>query len=669
MIRLTKLILNYQEVDLPIFCMFGENIFHQHTMKNHLITILSLALVISSCKQTAKQSSPEELAAQNKEMILSGWNTWDNRSILTHVLLPEELGLVMELRDGMSGKILPMAFTGNRSEGSEKVETIAHTADGSYTDFILHWQGLDLHVQAVAEDDELNVRLTRQDEVYNEADLLIVKNEFFYNKEGKVEIGDVFITTEVEDTIYVTRIPEGEPFRFGDNAIAVKLEKTTYVTCGNQMSAEQIDARIEQAEAVWQSDMEEYGAYAESYNAIRNAVNWNVVYDHVNMKPVIPVSRPWSYGWGDSKPGGWIRFCWDNFFVAYMQSMESKELAFSEAIEMCNYIDTFGFVPNYIGPFNRASRDRSQPPVGGMMVKEIYKAHPERWFLEKTFDQLLKWNRWWPENRDQDGYLAWGSTPFKSVTGDRRDNIQNIIQGARYESGLDNSPMYDGVKFDTTLHMMLLGDVGLMGLYVGDCEALFEMAEILGRSEEAAELKERAGYYREKIKTMWDEETGMFLNKKTDTGELSKRISPTNFYALIAEAATRDQAERMINEHFYNPDEFWGAYIMPSIARNDTAYTGELYWRGSIWAPMNFLVYCGMRNYDLSRAQKDLSEKSKKLLMKEWLDRGFIRENYNAETGGPPSSRSDHFYHWGALLGMINMIQEGFVPPTEAPIE
>jgi hypothetical protein len=36
--------------------------------------------------------------------------------------------------------------------------------------------------------------------------------------------------------------------------------------------------------------------------------------------------------------------------------------------------------------------------------------------------------------------------------------------------------------------------------------------------------------------------------------------------ALIAEAATKEeQAERMIQEQFYNPDEFWGDFKQPFI--------------------------------------------------------------------------------------------------------
>jgi putative isomerase len=125
----------------------------------------------------------------------------------------------------------------------------------------------------------------------------------------------------------------------------------------------------------------------------------------------------------------------------------------------------------------------------------------------------------------------------------------------------------------------------------------------------------------------------------------------------------------MIKEHFYNPGEFWGEFIMPSIARNDTAYKDNIYWRGRIWAPLNFLVYLGMRNYDLPNAKRDLVEKSKNLLLKSWQGERHVYENYNADNGrGDDSKMSDKFYHWGALLGFISLMEEGYVPSPELPL-
>jgi len=134
----------------------------------------------------------------------------------------------------------------------------------------------------------------------------------------------------------------------------------------------------------------------------------------------------------------------------------------------------------------------------------------------------------------------------------------------------------------------------------------------------------------------------------------------------LAKVPDQEQAIRMMKEHFYNPQEFWGEFIIPSIARNDAAYKDNIYWRGSIWAPMNFLVYLGLRNYNLEKAQKNLLSKSGELLLRQWLNNGYICENYNAETGECTDvNSSDLFYHWGGLLGFISLIEKGYIPGPE----
>ena len=79
---------------------------------------------------------------------------------------------------------------------------------------------------------------------------------------------------------------------------------------------------------------------------------------------------------------------------------------------------------------------------------------------------------------------------------------------------------------------------------------------------------------------------------------------------------------------------------------------------------MNFLVYLAMRGYDdLAKVRADLAQKSESLLMKEWTEHRHIHENYNADTGeGCDSAHSDRFYHWGALLGVIAMAENGLIP-------
>jgi hypothetical protein len=79
-----------------------------------------------------------------------------------------------------------------------------------------------------------------------------------------------------------------------------------------------------------------------------------------------------------------------------------------------------------------------------------------------------------------------------------------------------------------------------------------------------------------------------------------------------------------------------------------------------VWAPLNFLVYLGLRNYDLPAARAALARKSVALLEKEWRSHRHVHENYNANTGlGCDVARSDPFYHWGGLLGLVAILEDG----------
>ena len=110
----------------------------------------------------------------------------------------------------------------------------------------------------------------------------------------------------------------------------------------------------------------------------------------------------------------------------------------------------------------------------------------------------------------------------------------------------------------------------------------------------------------------------------------------------------------MTEEHFYNPEEFWGDYIIPTIARNDPGYPDQSYWRGRIWAPTNFLAYIAMKHAGLKKECDDLARKSEELILKEWRLHGHVHENYGGDDGmGCGVNNSDKFYHWGGLLAYI----------------
>jgi hypothetical protein len=208
-----------------------------------------------------------------------------------------------------------------------------------------------------------------------------------------------------------------------------------------------------------------FGAEADVERVIQNAIGWNTIYDPLNKQVVTPVSRYWNEAFG----GPYVLFDWNTYFGAWMAAMLKKDLAFANAIAITKSLTPGGFVPSYTAGGAKASSDRSQPPVGSMVVREIYRKYPEKWFLQYLFADLLTWNRWWVKSRKtKENWLCWGSDSLG-------DASANTWQAAAYESGLDNSPMFDKVPFNKNTHLMEQADVGLQSLYVMDCEALADI--------------------------------------------------------------------------------------------------------------------------------------------------------------------------------------------------
>src|SRR5690606_11824151 len=101
---------------------------------------------------------------------------------------------------------------------------------------------------------------------------------------------------------------------------------------------------------------------------------------------------------------------------------------------------------------------------------------------------------------------------------------------------------------------------------------------------------------------------------------------------LLAGAATPEQAAAMVRL-LHDPDKFGGDWLLPSVTRDDPAFGDNVYWRGRIWPPLNFLVYHGLKRAGFVDDARRLAENSVKLFMAEWVANGHCPENFNALTG------------------------------------
>ncbi|MGB6686703.1 MAG: trehalase family glycosidase [Terracidiphilus sp.] len=593
-------------------------------------------------------------------------------SVTTYVRLPEGLAIHVGMKHNstLAGEdFLANPLIGRLAKDAEVVFPGPHAWDGSYTDLHITWKGHNWRVQSATEGNDL-VLLATPLASKPETTLpptIVFSVNFLWNsagstakQQGAIEAdlgaGKTFVFCTCEQTAEPGRnedmeVPVAGPYFSADFTGPVGL------CTGRRRTLNEIEKVVNKQHAAYAESLSAPAsggstATAPMVDAIETTLGWDTIYDPENRRVISPITRVWSVDWG-----GWVLADWDNFFASTLAGVGDRDLAYANVIELLREETAEGFVPNYARPGGWKSFDRSEPPVGAITVLGLYNKYRDRWFLEDAFEPLLRWDRWWAAHRDIQGYLTWGSD-WDNRPGNFDDGSQGTWQGAIFESGLDNSPMYDGTSYNHETHLLEFADVGLMGMYVADCDALAKIADVLGKTDEAKELRDRSLRYGAKLKTMWDEPAGMFLNKNLHTGEVSRRLSPTNFYPMLAHVATAEQVKVMVEKHLLNPQEFWGEWVIPSIERDDPAFRDQNYWRGRIWAPMNYLVYLGLLNYDDAQVRKDFADKSYNLFLKEWKEKGHVHENYNAITGeGDDVNSSDRFYHWGALLAYIEYME------------
>jgi putative isomerase len=607
-----------------------------------------VALIVPLALAGQTPRSPEYDGVQKS--LGQGWNTWDVYSVAAQVLLPEGFTIRMGLRHNStlnSDAFLSDMQIGRQGKEDEVLFPGPHTWDGSYSELRLSWRGHEVLLQTAHDGEDLVMLATPVASNTSIPPTLVVSTGVLWNRPGRAEkLGDhiefhnasraipVFWTGREETS---GALPVASPY------FAAPFQDAIGVSTGHPRSVEQIRAVLDGRRP----------AGGATLQAIETVMGWDTIYDPSLARVITPVSRLWSAGWG-----GHVLFEWDTFFAASLAAVGDRNLAYANSIEILREATPEGFVPNYSRAGGWKSFDRSEPPVGSITVLGLYRKFHDAWLLRDTFEPLLRWNRWWDEHRQLDGYIVLGTD-----AGNRPSNPDDAsigtLQGAKYESGLDNSPMYDNAPFDRKTNRMRVADVGMMSLYIADCNALGDIAEALGKDHEAQALRNRGERYTARLQTLWDVDTGMFLNRDLDTGILSKRLSPTNFYPMLALAASGRQAGRMVREHLLNPEEFWGDWMIPSIERSDPAFHDQDYWRGRVWGPMNYLVYLGLQKYVQPEARKRLAQRSLALFNKGWLEKGHVSENYNAVTGsGDDVSSSDRFYHWGALLALIDYLEQ-----------
>lgn len=383
------------------------------------------------------------------------------------------------------------------------------------------------------------------------------------------------------------------------------------------------------------------GSFEGAFDAVRDTVAWNTIWDGINHRRHTCLSRSWS----SQKFNGFGIWAIDLLYHAALGASVDPELARENLSAVLASATPQGNVACRTTG-NDAWLDRGHPPLGGFIIWSIYLRLQDRSLLTAAFDTLMRNFDWWRRNRmpNDAGLLSYGS----STAGD------GIYKGTKFaaknESSMDNSPVHDEFEFDKDRRTLNGFDVGLNSLFVLEAEMLSNMARALGHVEQAEKLAAFAEEHRQRVRReLWDEKRKIFASRFC-SGAFITSLAPTSFYPLLAGIADEEQSGHLLTA-LNDETLFGGAIGLPSVHRSHPTYRENVYWRGPVWPPLNYLVWQGLRRSGYLDQARGLAERSYRLFMEAWRDSRSVPENYDPETGWRDGQAdTDWFYSWGALM-------------------
>lgn len=343
----------------------------------------------------------------------------------------------------------------------------------------------------------------------------------------------------------------------------------------------------------------------------------------------IPTSGLYPYQWN-----------WDSAFAALGFAVFDKARAWTELQTLFDGQWPDGMVPHIIfrrndpdyfpGPTvwqtgtEPPSSGHSQPPVAASVVAHLLRDgdDSDRKLGAELFPKLLAYHRWFHAKRDPDstGLVAiihpwesgrdncpdWDSGMDGVVVPDDLDDYQRRDLSHVDAEQRPSSEQYDRflsiVKFGRDHEWnpleiyrngpFLMADPGVQFILMRADRDLLEIAEVLNDHAVVEEIRSWILRSQEGCQALWNDDVGGFCAKNLRTGEFSTALTNASMLCFYADAGTHNQQQQMIAHARAILSSV--QYGFPSWDPRDTNFESKRYWRGPVWAIMNYMIARGL---------------------------------------------------------------------------
>ncbi len=347
----------------------------------------------------------------------------------------------------------------------------------------------------------------------------------------------------------------------------------------------------------------------------------------------VPTDRLYPFQWN-----------WDSAFVAMGFAIFDVDRAYRELERLVEGQWDDGMIPHIVfhapsdsyfpGPDVWGTGHRiptsgiTQPPVFGMALRHVHEAAVESGLpdaetrTKALFKAALRSHRWWLSARDPEGLglvsilhpwesgsdnsPAWDEAlarvPTTTTTVIRRKDTGHVDASMRprdedYQRFIHLVDTYRDCGWDPkrqwTAAPFKIADVQMTAILARATADLMHLAERFGTDEEKAELARMHGALLDGLARRWRPDLARFVNLDLVAGRDVETPTQAGFIPLVA--LTLDEAQR---KAIVAEIERWldGMVVgVPSTPSFSASFEPKRYWRGPVWAVVNWLISDGLR--------------------------------------------------------------------------
>ncbi len=328
-------------------------------------------------------------------------------------------------------------------------------------------------------------------------------------------------------------------------------------------------------------------------------------------------------------------FMWDSSFIVMFGKYASRIFDFQRTLDNFyshQHID--GFICREIcetqmgEQFTRDDPCSTGPNILPWAEWEYFRSTGDRERLSRVFDPLLAYHNWLRLHR------SWPDGTYWS-TG--------------WGCGMDNQPRLQS-DYNVSHHHGFMSWIDTCAQQYLSGTVLIEMARILGREDEVGWLEKEHSFLKHVInEQMWDDDKKFYFDRFRD-GSLSDVKTVGAYWTLLAGLVPEERRDAFV-AHLDNEKEFKRPNRVPTLSADHPLYSAEgSYWRGSIWAPTNYMVLCGLHEYGYDELAHEIALSCVDHVSRVFRETGTLFENYAPEKASKGNCAKDKFVGWSGLF-------------------